>query len=313
MPVLFLKSCFKSDRNLAGKNFFGVLAGLLPCLCLIASSQAKGSEQTEIIRALSIRSQLLEQTDARSFLKPRWTPQTPQALQIPTTETPQTEILRGSPIGFGWKRDIMTTVFWIGESPTENNPTPNNKSSWDTKWEQNFGGYDSPKPEHRIGFRPAGFLPKQNPFYIALPYNDVGKGGTKPEASKVIPWFHRDFVRNGKSVVKGRWIAIHHKGRIAYAQWEDTGPYRTDHWQYVFGNERPTPNRNKAAGLDVSPAVRDYLGMKGNVPTDWKFVEVWEVPRGPWSKYGQNNPLSPYYVHDTEKLRLAAAKTNTNR
>jgi hypothetical protein len=35
-----------------------------------------------------------------------------------------------------------------------------------------------------------------------------------------------------------------------------------DYWQYVFGNERPKPTLNKGAGLDVSPAVRDYLGLK---------------------------------------------------
>jgi hypothetical protein len=39
------------------------------------------------------------------------------------------------------------------------------------------------------------------------------------------------------------------------------GPFRTDYWQYVFGNERPKLNLNKGAGLDVSPAVRDYLGL----------------------------------------------------
>ena len=77
--------------------------------------------------------------------------------------------------------------------------------------------------------------------------------------------------------------------RIAYAQWEDAGPFRTDHWQYVFGNERPKPNLNKGAGLDVSPAVRDYLGLKQTEVTDWRFVDVNEVPRGPWATLGENN------------------------
>src|SRR5438477_488150 len=68
-----------------------------------------------------------------------------------------------------------------------------------------------------------------------------------------------------------------------------TTVFRTDHWQYVFGNERPKPNLNKGAGLDVSPAVRDYLGLEETDVTDWKFVEFSEVPRGPWSKHGDNN------------------------
>ena len=33
-----------------------------------------------------------------------------------------------------------------------------------------------------------------------------------------------------------------------YAQWEDAGPFRTDHWQYVFGNERPKPNLEPGRG-----------------------------------------------------------------
>jgi len=46
---------------------------------------------------------------------------------------------------------------------------------------------------------------------------------------------------------------------------------------------------NKGAGLDVSPAVRDYLGLNETDVTDWKFVEFKEVPRGPWSTHGENN------------------------
>ncbi|MFZ4682803.1 MAG: hypothetical protein ACOYMS_09890 [Terrimicrobiaceae bacterium] len=190
---------------------------------------------------------------------------------------------------YPWKRNIVTTVFWIGETPTVNNPTPNHKSSWDVNWARNYGGFDDPDPARRRNFLPAKFVPRQNPFYVALPYNDVTRGTTKPEARKAIPWFKQAFERPGKSVVKGRWLAIKHGSRICYAQWEDCGPFRTDHWQYVFGNEIPRPNLNQGAGLDVSPAVRDYLGMSGKDVCDWKFVEARDVPAGPWTKYGDNN------------------------
>ncbi len=209
-----------------------------------------------------------------------------------STVAPEVRTSTPSRIGTGrypWKTNIVTTVFWVGETPTKNNPTPNNKSSWDTKWSQNFGGFDDPNPANRKDFKPKGFTPRQNPFYVALPFNDVTRGTTKPESRRVIPWFRDAFEREGRSVVKGRWIAIRHKGRIAYAQWEDCGPFRTDHWQYVFGNDRPRPNLNQGAGLDVSPAVRDYLGMSGKDVCDWKFVEFGEVPNGPWAKYGDNN------------------------
>lgn len=190
---------------------------------------------------------------------------------------------------YPWKRGIVTTVFWVGERPTANNPVPNYKSSWDARWAQNYGGLDSPDPSQRRNYIPARFIPRQNPFYVALPYNDVTRGTTKPDARKAIPWFKQAFERPGKSVLKGRWVAIKRGGKICYAQWEDCGPFRTDHWQYVFGNQRPLPNLNQGAGLDVSPAVRDYLQMGGKDVCDWKFVEARDVPSGPWTKYGDNN------------------------
>ena len=193
----------------------------------------------------------------------------------------------GSAKRYPWRNDIVTTTFWIGEKPTKNNPVPNHASSWDSQWAENYGGYDD--PDNRNGYLPAGFIPKQNPFYVALPYNDKMMTGHKPEANDVIPWFDEVYDGPGKSVCKGRWIAIKYGDKICYAQWEDVGPFRTDHWEYVFGNERPKPNLNKGAGLDVSPAVRDYLGMDSTDVTSWRFVEFEEVPQGPWAKHGDNN------------------------
>jgi len=184
----------------------------------------------------------------------------------------------------------VTTIFWVGEGSTPRNPTPNRASSWDPAWVTNYGGVDSPESSRRRGFVPASFVPRENPFYCALPYNDVTHGTTKPEASFVIPWYRRTFERPGHSVCKGRWVAIRKGSRVAYAQWEDCGPFRTDHWQYVFGKEMPRPNLNGGAGLDVSPAVRDYLAINSTRDVcDWKFVEFSEVPYGPWSRYGEDN------------------------
>jgi hypothetical protein len=190
---------------------------------------------------------------------------------------------------FPWKTNIVTTVFWVGEQPTQNNPVPNTKSSWDSNWRENFGGYDNPDPSARRNYIPVGFVPMQNPFYVALPYNDVMRGRFKPEARLVIPWFKQAFREEGQSVCRGRWLAIRKGNKTAYAQWEDCGPFRTDHFQYVFQNERPKPNLNRGAGLDVSPAVRDYLGLQPTDVTDWQFVEVRDVPPGPWRTYGDNN------------------------
>ena len=231
---------------------------------------------------------------------------------IQQTRPPSVSIPTSSVVGFGrypWHRDIMTTIFWIGERPTARNPVPNNRSSWDPNWARNFGGYDNPDTNARRNFIPIGLTPRQNPFYVALPYCDVSRGNTKPEGKMVIPWFRDCFEKPGKSVLKGRWIAIHHGGRTCFAQWEDCGPFRTDHWQYVFGNERPRPNLNRGAGLDISPAVRDYLQMDKNDITDWKFVDSASVPDGPWKYYGDNNTFAllrkgfDLYEHDRNNAK----------
>jgi len=183
-----------------------------------------------------------------------------------------------------WHRNVVSTVFWVGELPSENNPTPNTASAWDGNWQANFGGYDH--PEKRNGFLPAAFGPALNPFYIALPYNDIARNGRhRPEASTVIPWFWEDYRGDGISVCKGRWVAIHHEGRVCYAQWEDVGPFETDHFQYVFGKEAPRANRNQNAGIDLSPAVRDFLGLRSGGTVEWRFTHDREVPEGPWRNW----------------------------
>ncbi len=77
--------------------------------------------------------------------------------------------------------------------------------------------------------------------------------------------------------MKGRWVAIHYNGKTCFAQWEDVGPFRTDDWSYVFGNSRPLNQSNNGAGLDVSPAVRDFLGLRSGERCHWRFVDLHEV------------------------------------
>jgi len=210
---------------------------------------------------------------------------------------------------FPWKRQIVTTTFWIGEDPTQNNPVPNRSSCWDPHWAQNYGGSDTPDTTQRTAeYIPAGFIPNQNPFYVALPYNDMEHGGHKAEAPQVIPWFAKAYKGPSQSVCKGRWIAIRFGKRVCYAQWEDAGPFRTDHYQYVFGNDRPRPNLNGGAGLDVSPAVRDFLGMNSSDVTDWKFVDFDEVPTGPWARFGDNNT----FVQNVRKSGVGMAEVVLN-
>ncbi len=191
---------------------------------------------------------------------------------------------------YPWKLNIVTTVFWIGETPTPGNATPNHASSWDTQWQINYGGFDDPNPESRAwDFRPKAFEPRLNPFYIALPFNDIVNKGI---AAQVIPWFKVHPNRTKGSVCKSAWVAIQYGKKVCYAQWEDCGPFEYDDWSYVFGTApQPKTSGNNGAGLDVSPAVRDYLTLPSGVRCHWRFCDPSEVPDGPWRKYGSNNPF----------------------
>lgn len=176
--------------------------------------------------------------------------------------------------------DIITTVFWIGERAKQKGRASNFDSAWDQRWKENFGGLDS--PIERDDFFPARFRPKQNPFYVALPFNDI----SNPQYLDVHPllqFFKFSKVsRKVSSVCKNRWVAITYRGRTCYAQWQDVGPIYTNDYRYVFLGEEPKAHQSDMAGLDISPAVRDYFSFKGCDRTSWRFVDESEVPEGPW-------------------------------
>src|SRR5262245_48472825 len=94
---------------------------------------------------------------------------------------------------------------------------PRVRSAWDPNWIANYGGYDNPDPSARQNYIPIAFVPRQNPFYVALPYNDVTHGQFKPEVPLGIPWFKQSYTELGQSVCRNRWLAIRKGDRICYA------------------------------------------------------------------------------------------------
>ncbi len=173
--------------------------------------------------------------------------------------------------------DITVTIFWVGEEASKDNGKITNiVSAWDVNWVSNFGGVDDPYN------RSLEFKPKENPFYFALPYNDLDKDnyGAKKTDISYIPW--ADENSNKGSICKNRWIKIIKEDKIAYAQWEDVGPFGEDDKEYVFGDKRPKNSINDHAGLDVSPAVRDFLKLEDIDKVNWQFVDDIDVPDGPW-------------------------------
>ena len=260
----------KTIRHSAMRRIFVIFGSLLTgTMSGLAQSGSPYESSADFAKyAMKLREQALVKVEPQVF--------------VPTTSRPTSA-------RFQWKTGIVTTVFWIGESAGGNNPVPNYKSCWDANWQSSYGGFDTPEPSSRRNYITVAFTPRQNPFYVALPYNDVTHSQFKPEAPLVIPWFKQFYSGPGQSVCHHRWIAVRKGNRTCFAQWEDCGPFRTDHFQYVFGTERPKPNLNHGAGLDVSPAVRDYLGLQPTDVTDWQFVDVRDIPPGPWRSYGDNN------------------------
>ena len=189
-----------------------------------------------------------------------------------------------APAGYFLHRHITATEFWVGEpADSDNNDISNTQSAWDDLWEQHFGGVDD--PANRNGYLPAGFKPLENPFYFALPYDDFDNNGNlRHDVDRAIPWARSTPVGPLDSLCKNRWIEIIEGGTVAYAQWEDVGPFRDHDTSYVFGHARPNNPVNQDAGLDLSPAATDYLGLNGEQPVNWRFVNASQVPPGPWTQ-----------------------------
>jgi hypothetical protein len=176
--------------------------------------------------------------------------------------------------------NIVSTIFWVGEGRTEDNGYIQNESSaWDDQWMAHYGGIDD--PDNRNGYYPAEFIPKENPFYFALPYNDF-RVGIRKFKSRLIPWAGEKEWDSSESMCKNRWVQISKGGKTAYAQWEDVGPFLSDDFDYVFGESAPRNMFKSGAGIDVSPAVATYLGLQDVDVVNWRFVDAAEVPNGPW-------------------------------
>ncbi|HEX8116986.1 MAG TPA: hypothetical protein VF521_06925, partial [Pyrinomonadaceae bacterium] len=188
-------------------------------------------------------------------------------------------------------RGIPTTWFYVGEpAGPDNDYIANFASAWDDSWRYHYTGTtdtsvrDYPYPVRGgPNYYPNGYTPRENPFYVALPYNDFDEGGApRSNRASVVYWGGSGTWSSSQSMCKNRWVKVSYGGRSAYAQWEDVGPANEDDAAYVFGTAAP---RNSATGLDLSPAVRDYLRIDpdaGVVQADWQFVEASEVEPGPW-------------------------------
>lgn len=207
--------------------------------------------------------------------------------RAPVSDKPTSYQLQ--PTGYPIHTNITATVFWVGEPVGDGSSENNAISAWDDEWQKHFGCFDN--PEKRNGYFPTGCTPKENPFYLDLPYNDFAdEGDRRPNAFQTIPWAKEKTWGAEESLMKNQWVKIIRNGIICYGQIEDAGPYAYDDAQYVFGthDERPKNTKASSAGMDVSPALRDCLKFQGlnndENKVSWQFVKESEVPTGPWKQ-----------------------------
>jgi len=190
--------------------------------------------------------------------------------------------------------DITTTLFWVGEeaNSSTNANISNISSAWDENWTDSYGGVDD-------GIN--SFTPKENPFYFALPFNDFDvNGNRKKDLQTYIPWAKYYDLNSSASICKNRWIKITKGSKVAYAQWEDVGPFGEDDAEYVFGSSQVRSSINESAGLDVSPALNAYLSLDGMEKTSWQFIDFVDVENGPWlNTITTSNIDTDWYKPDT--------------
>lgn len=216
---------------------------------------------------------------------------------------------------YPWHRDIVATVFWVGEV-FDSNAIDGSQviSAFDSRWMENYGGCDgvlingvcqTEARDASNGYFPKNMTPRQNPFYLDLPFDDVNNDGAFARRGQVVPWaddpgYAGRSQDKGFSFLKNRWVQMEKDGRVCYGQIQDAGPGEYNDAEYVFGgnDRRPKNSRFNGAGMDVSPALAGCLGFQSlNGSQDrlnWRFIEEQKVPNGPWKKLVTTSPVVPF-------------------
>lgn len=271
-------------------------------------------------------------TPAPSSVPPTSTVTTPPVTTPVPTSTPVPPPVHGRVYPVHTK--IVATSFWVGELFDPGRPDGSQVcSTYDPNWAFNWSGVNSGKvpssaegcagaiiggcdgipgakskcdTEARTaanGFFPTKVTPKENPFYLDLPYDDLNDATAHKERDSVIPWAHDAGYPGRVSMMKNRWVLIvGPNGHTCFGQIEDAGPAQGSNYHdkaYVFGSNdaRPLNPEFGRAGMDVSPALNGCLGFKeldgDSDQVSWRFVDDVDVPPGPWKTIVTTSPAKP--------------------
>lgn len=241
---------------------------------------------------------------------------------------------------YPWHTRIVATTFWVGEIFRSDLADGSQVCStydrnWAFRWSgvnkgrvprdaagcagSIYGGCDGItnragtrcRTERRTranGFFPTRIRPRENPFYLDLPYDDLNDRIGFRRRCDVVPWAqdrrYRGHCRDRSfSYMKNRWVEIEGpNGRRCYGQIQDAGPSHGRLYHdaaYVFGSRdrRPRQRKFNNAGMDVSPALNGCLGFRDldgqRDRVDWRFIEARDVPAGPWRRVITKSPPRP--------------------
>ncbi len=251
------------------------------------------------------------------------TPPTTSAKPAPGPSATAPTVGRSYP----WHTNIVSTTFWVGEIFDPDLPDGSQVcSTYDSEWAYRWsgvatgsvpasspgcpgaptGGCDGiPSPgecatEPRTaanGYFPTRVTPRENPFYLDLPFDDLNDPTGFSTRCAVIPWaadpgYAGHCSDQNFSYMKNRWVRlVGPNGATCYGQIQDAGPSSGNKYHdsnYVFGlsDARPANKVFNNAGVDVSPALNGCLGFSDldgqNDRVDWQFVDAVDVPAGPW-------------------------------
>ena len=213
---------------------------------------------------------------------------------------------------YPWHTNIVSTTFWVGEifdpSAADGSQVI---STYDAHWYANYGGCDGVTIKGTCdtqlrtpanGYFPVSMTPKQNPFYLDLPFDDINDPGAYGRRGSVVPWAtspaYAPYIHDPNvSLMKNRWVELQKDGKTCYGQIEDAGPGDYNDATYVFGGNdaRPENARYGGAGLDVSPALNGCLGF-AELDGDgdhlaWRFIDASQIPPGPWTRIITSTPV----------------------
>ena len=234
---------------------------------------------------------------------------TPTPTATPTP-TPKPQAVPVDP--YPWHTRIVSTTFWVGEIFDANAADGSQViSTYDANWYANYGGCDGAIIKGTCDtqartptndYFPLSMTPKQNPFYLDLPFDDINDSGAYASRGSVVPWAtspaYAPYIHDPNvSLMKNRWVELQKDGRTCYGQIEDAGPGDYDDANYVFGggDARPENARYGGAGLDVSPALNGCLGFAeldgDSDQVSWRFIDASQVPPGPWTRIVTSTPV----------------------